>query len=217
MYVYCAVNPSMPGLVKIGMTFDDPEIRMGQLSSNTAVPEHFQLVWSLRSTNPMRDEQQLHRTLASCRRSDKREFFACTPEFALSAARSIGLAVPSDAPKQHVLGSPVSEWKAAGVFAVLAAGTLPIVIYAASDSHLLWRLGLGFGWIVVLLVSTMIGMLIYEESASPFRVSPPEPVRGIIPGVDRPMLPHEAKMYRRISEQNQREVQRTSRRQSRRS
>ncbi len=43
-YVYCMSNPSMPGLLKIGMTERTPDIRLGEANmSNTWIPTPFEL------------------------------------------------------------------------------------------------------------------------------------------------------------------------------
>ena len=70
MYVYCAVNPSMPGLVKVGMTANQPSVRMGQLSSLTAVPTPFECSWYAYSANPAADCTP--RTAFSCSSSRER-------------------------------------------------------------------------------------------------------------------------------------------------
>lgn len=44
-YVYILSNPSMPGLLKIGMTRFDPTRRVQELSSATGVPTQFQLIY----------------------------------------------------------------------------------------------------------------------------------------------------------------------------
>ena len=44
-YVYVLINPSMEGLVKIGMTTSTPEERVTELSSATGVPSKFILVY----------------------------------------------------------------------------------------------------------------------------------------------------------------------------
>ena len=49
--VYILSNPSMPGLVKIGMTEGDVNERIKQLSSGTGVAEPFVLEASITSTD----------------------------------------------------------------------------------------------------------------------------------------------------------------------
>ena len=79
-YVYCLTNASMPGIVKIGMTMDDPEERASELSSVTGVPTPFQVAISKRVAHPRVKEQALHDLLSSLgfRVNNKREFFSCS-------------------------------------------------------------------------------------------------------------------------------------------
>lgn len=42
-YIYILTNQSMPNIVKVGKTKNNPEIRLKQLSSATGVPEKFEL------------------------------------------------------------------------------------------------------------------------------------------------------------------------------
>src|SRR5688572_6679317 len=44
-YLYVLINPSLPGLVKIGKTNRDPEQRAAELSAATGVPTPFVLVY----------------------------------------------------------------------------------------------------------------------------------------------------------------------------
>lgn len=79
-YIYCLTNESMPGLVKIGMTTEDPESRTRELSSATGVPTPFRLEISKRILNPREKERAVHDLLSSLgfRVNEKREFFDCS-------------------------------------------------------------------------------------------------------------------------------------------
>ena len=79
-YIYCLTNACMPGLVKIGMTMDDPEDRARELSSVTGVPSPFQVAISKRIVKPREKERAIHDLLSSIgfRVNDKREFFNCS-------------------------------------------------------------------------------------------------------------------------------------------
>jgi hypothetical protein len=70
----------MPGLLKIGMTTDDPEERAHELSSVTGVPAPFRVAISKRIVRPHEKERAIHELLASLgfRVNDKREFFNCS-------------------------------------------------------------------------------------------------------------------------------------------
>ncbi|MEL6790433.1 MAG: GIY-YIG nuclease family protein [Pseudomonadota bacterium] len=74
-WIYCLVNPSLPGLVKIGFTTGPVETRMAQLDG-TATPEPFRLMGKWRSANVAVDERRIHRALAKYRVRHNREFFA---------------------------------------------------------------------------------------------------------------------------------------------
>lgn len=129
MFVYCAENASMPGLVKIGMTDGHLGDRLIQLGTITSVPTPFSCAWYAVSSDPMRDEKALHKALQGCRLSANREFFRCSPGFARSAAESIGLNVlgteyPSTT--SHSLGHQKSEWIGALVFFGLFVVTMPV-------------------------------------------------------------------------------------------
>jgi len=78
-YVYCLSNPCMPGILKIGMTQDDPETRAAELSGATGVPLPFRVEISKRVARPFEKEQAMHELLSALgfRVNDKREFFNC--------------------------------------------------------------------------------------------------------------------------------------------
>jgi hypothetical protein len=76
-YVYVLINPSMPGLTKIGRTERDPEDRVRELSSSTGVPTPFILVYHAYFASCSRAEAHVHTLLESKghRLSSNREFF----------------------------------------------------------------------------------------------------------------------------------------------
>lgn len=76
-YVYVLSNPSMPGLLKIGMTRFDPSRRVQELSSATGVPTPFQLVYYREFYDCVAAEIEIHSLLTSkgLRYNDQREFF----------------------------------------------------------------------------------------------------------------------------------------------
>jgi hypothetical protein len=78
-HVYCLVNDGMPGLVKIGMTHEDPEDRAKELSGATGVPYPFRVIVSKRVANPREKERAIHELLSALgfRINEKREFFNC--------------------------------------------------------------------------------------------------------------------------------------------
>lgn len=79
-YIYCLTNPSMPGLVKVGRSYDVPEVRAQQLSSSTAVPEPFELEFHLYTERSHATERAIHQALNESRLNHSREFFKVGPE-----------------------------------------------------------------------------------------------------------------------------------------
>ena len=76
-YVYAAWNPLFSGLIKIGATMrSNPYLRVLELST-AGVPEPFQLVASIATTDPFELERKIHLKFDSVRKYGKRkEFFA---------------------------------------------------------------------------------------------------------------------------------------------
>ena len=76
-YIYILINPSMPGLAKVGKTTRDPTDRVAELSSATGVPSPFMLVYQ----HPVSDcdvaESLVHAELErnGFRTNSSREFF----------------------------------------------------------------------------------------------------------------------------------------------
>lgn len=73
-YVYILVNPSMPGLVKIGRTLRDARTRARELSS-TSVPTPFQVAFELFAEQHETLEARVHQALTDFRVDAAREFF----------------------------------------------------------------------------------------------------------------------------------------------
>jgi hypothetical protein len=74
-FVYFLTNPSMPELVKVGMTTKHPRERMLELSKVTACPTPFEMLAFFDAPNPQKLEHQIHNDLAEYRVSRSREFF----------------------------------------------------------------------------------------------------------------------------------------------
>lgn len=83
-YCYATVNPSMPGLVKIGACTCEPEQRMKQLTAATASPTPFVLIHSRMVSDCTAVETACHDTLASYRVNERREFFRVSEERAIA-------------------------------------------------------------------------------------------------------------------------------------
>jgi len=73
-YVFCATNPSMPGLVYMGV--GDPESEVRRLSESDASPEPFTLEFAKKVTNPSQKLEGLSRIL----NPSHGRFFRCCPE-----------------------------------------------------------------------------------------------------------------------------------------
>lgn len=78
-WVYVISNPSMPGIVKIGMTSVNVPRRLAQLSSGTSVAMPFELEWSGWFDDCVKAESLAHDQFRE-RRINGREFFKISPE-----------------------------------------------------------------------------------------------------------------------------------------
>lgn len=83
-YVYILSNPALPGLVKIGFSFEGGAKRRSQLS-NTGLPHPFELVFEISSHDPVRLEGAVHRNLREYRENQRREFFRLDETAAIMA------------------------------------------------------------------------------------------------------------------------------------
>jgi TPR repeat protein len=88
-FVYILLNPSMPGLLKIGMTTRDTEERVLELSSSTGVPTPFILAYKRHFANCKLAEEKMHLLLDEYRVSSSREFFKLEPHEAINMLMSI--------------------------------------------------------------------------------------------------------------------------------
>ena len=93
--LYVLENPSLPGILKIGMTSKRASERAKDLS-NTSIPTPFSVV---HETDPVADvkkaEQAVHELLDRQRVTPQREFFSCTKEEAIAAINKVIKAAPS--------------------------------------------------------------------------------------------------------------------------
>jgi hypothetical protein len=83
-YVYVLKNEFMPGLLKIGYTYNTPESRAVQLFK-TGVPDMFKVVYRCKCFNGMRIERAVHQQLKKYRIREDREFFKIKLEEAIQA------------------------------------------------------------------------------------------------------------------------------------
>jgi T5orf172 domain len=86
-FLYVLINPSMPGVVKIGRTEGDTQTRADQLSSATGVPSPFVVAFEQYFEDVVAAEMSVHAFLEASghRQSARREFFAITPTEAITA------------------------------------------------------------------------------------------------------------------------------------
>ena len=81
-YIYCITNPSMPGVVKIGMTRRMPEERLADANRDTWNHTKFQLAFAKKVEDPEQKERAIHKILEQHgqRKSSSREFFTISVE-----------------------------------------------------------------------------------------------------------------------------------------
>ena len=83
-YLYCFSNPSMPGILKVGMTERTPEIRLNEANSSDTwrPPTPYKLEFAKKVLNPKQKETILHNLLSQYteRINPKREFFRVSTE-----------------------------------------------------------------------------------------------------------------------------------------
>ena len=89
-YVYVLTNDTMPGLVKIGYTKNDPGVRAKQINAATGVAMDFNVEWAYSCFNGIELEQEVHKYLDSFRVNKNREFFRMTVEEAKSVIERLG-------------------------------------------------------------------------------------------------------------------------------
>jgi len=85
-WVYVITNKAMPGLVKVGYTTKDPELRAEELN-HTGSPHPYLVEYELLIDEPYQVEQKAHKFL--CAKREAREWFRCTPEEAVAAIKQI--------------------------------------------------------------------------------------------------------------------------------
>ncbi|KVA10748.1 hypothetical protein WI41_11325 [Burkholderia latens] len=105
-YVYVLVNPSMPGLIKIGRTLRDARTRARELSS-TGVPTPFQVAFELFAEQHEALEAKVHLALTDFRVDAAREFFRYPLDKAI--ALLLDLAEPSQSPAAQYVAEDVTQ------------------------------------------------------------------------------------------------------------
>jgi hypothetical protein len=89
--VYIMSNPSLQGMVKIGYTSKEIEVRRGILSKATGVPTPFKVEYIYRlQGRGMELEREIHSYLKEFRLNNEREFFEIGLKQAIEAVQKVG-------------------------------------------------------------------------------------------------------------------------------
>lgn len=105
-YVYILVNPSMPGLIKVGRTLRDSRMRARELSS-TGVPTPFQVAFEIFAEQHETLEARVHLELTDFRVNAAREFFRYPLDKAI--ALLINLAEPIQSTAEQYVAEDVTQ------------------------------------------------------------------------------------------------------------
>tara|TARA_B110000285_G_scaffold188072_1_gene214092 strand:- start:1140 stop:1625 length:486 start_codon:yes stop_codon:yes gene_type:complete len=89
-FVYILTNETMPGIVKIGYTKNDPGVRAKQINAATGVAMNFNVEWAFPCFNGIELEGEVHKYLDSFRVNKNREFFRMSVEEAKSVVERLG-------------------------------------------------------------------------------------------------------------------------------
>lgn len=88
--VYVLTNPAMPGMVKIGKTGRDVEIRLSDLYT-TGVPLPFECEYAVRVQDMDKVEKAFHNAFGPYRVNPRREFFSIEPQQAIGLLELMSL------------------------------------------------------------------------------------------------------------------------------
>jgi hypothetical protein len=94
-WVYIISNQAMPGLVKVGHTLKDPELRAAELF-HTGTPYSYVVEYEVLIEEPSKMERRAHQFLANKR--EGKEWFRCSAEEAVAASWQVNF-------NQNVSGS----------------------------------------------------------------------------------------------------------------
>lgn len=89
-WVYILSNPSMPGMVKIGYTNNEPDVRVKEINRATGIPTDFVVEFALPCVNGYEVEQLVHEELEDLRVNNRKEFFKVSVEDAVYLIQEIG-------------------------------------------------------------------------------------------------------------------------------
>lgn len=112
--VYVLTNPSMPGLIKIGITAQvDVESRMRQLYT-TGVPVPFECHYACRVKAAPEAERALHFAFGDSRVNPNREFFTLEPERVVAVLKLIQIEEVTNQIKQEMESEESPEDRESG-------------------------------------------------------------------------------------------------------
>lgn len=99
-YIYIALNSSLRyGLLKIGVTANEPEERIKQLSRSTSIPGRFELVRAFKVLDGKMAESRIHLLLREYRYDSGKEFFRISKRDAIAVTeRVVSLSVYESSP-----------------------------------------------------------------------------------------------------------------------
>lgn len=89
-YIYILSNETIPNLLKIGFTSENPESRARKISKPTGVAGDFKLEFVFPCFNAHNLEKEIHIFLSSKRYKRNKEFFSITLEEAIKVVQTIG-------------------------------------------------------------------------------------------------------------------------------
>jgi hypothetical protein len=104
-WVYVMSNPAMPGLVKIGFSLKDPDLRAAELN-HTGVPHQYKIDCDILVTAPKKLEALTHQYLAQS--SEGKEWFRISPHDAFEAILDV-IEVNGDVFDVSCARTPVSQ------------------------------------------------------------------------------------------------------------
>lgn len=88
-FVYILVNPSWPGICKIGFTTSTVEKRVNEINNAGSLID-WESIFLYQCARPYDLEQAIHRHLDFCRSRQNREFFEISIENAISVIENFG-------------------------------------------------------------------------------------------------------------------------------
>ena len=89
-WVYVLSNPTLPAMLKIGYTKNQPEERARQISNATGVALPYKVEWAFHCFNGEQLEGEVHKYLESYRVNNHREFFQIPLDKARKAVETLG-------------------------------------------------------------------------------------------------------------------------------